>query len=240
MTPRAYWTDTRAPRYAILFAAPLFVIYEASSFLMGSDQVGGVRNGADVLLRTLLAALGGPRGLALFTVLIAGAGLVLVWRDRRQHPAPLARGAFAAMLGESALWALLLGGATAVITAVLLDPLLVQAGPIQSLSVPQRIVLSAGAGLYEELVFRVMLVGGMAGGGLMLGWSRPTAVIVAILGSALIFSGFHYVGPYGDPFQLASFTFRAVAGILLSGLYVARGFGIAAWSHAIYDVMVLV
>jgi hypothetical protein len=40
----------------------------------------------------------------------------------------------------------------------------------------------------------------------------------------------------GDTLTLASFTFRAIAGLLLSGLYVARGFGIAAWSHALYDV----
>ena len=35
---------------------------------------------------------------------------------------------------------------------------------------------------------------------------------------------------------MPAFTFRAVAGLLLSGLYVARGFGIAAWTHALYDV----
>jgi hypothetical protein len=40
----------------------------------------------------------------------------------------------------------------------------------------------------------------------------------------------------GDAFTVPSFTFRAIAGLLLSGLYVARGFGIAAWSHALYDV----
>jgi len=57
-----------------------------------------------------------------------------------------------------------------------------------------------------------------------------------VLGSAVIFSGFHYVGPFGDTLTVASFTFRAVAGLVLSGLYVARGFGIVAWSHALYDL----
>ena len=54
--------------------------------------------------------------------------------------------------------------------------------------------------------------------------------------SALIFSAFHYIGPLGDAFTLPSFTFRAIAGLLLSGLYAGRGFGIAAWTHALYDV----
>jgi len=44
------------------------------------------------------------------------------------------------------------------------------------------------------------------------------------------------VGPFGDTLTVASFTFRAVAGLVLSGLYVARGFGIVAWSHALYDL----
>ena len=72
--------------------------------------------------------------------------------------------------------------------------------------------------------------------GLRLGWRRPVAVGAAVVLSALIFSGFHYIGPYGDAFTTPSFTFRAIAGLLLSGLYVTRGFGIAAWTHALYDV----
>jgi hypothetical protein len=97
-------------------------------------------------------------------------------------------------------------------------------------------MVSLGAGIYEELLFRVLLVSGMVALGLRLGWRRPVAVGVAVLGSAVIFSGFHYVGPFGDTLTVASFTFRAVAGLVLSGLYVARGFGIVAWSHALYDL----
>ena len=57
---------------------------------------------------------------------------------------------------------------------------------------------------------------------------------------ALIFSAFHYIGPYGEPLELGSFTFRTVAGFLFSGLYVLRGFGITAWTHALYDVFLAV
>ena len=65
------------------------------------------------------------------------------------------------------------------------------------------------------------------------------AIVFAVVASALIFSGFHYIGPLGDQWTLPSFTFRAVAGLLLSGLYVSRGFGIVAWTHALYDIYVL-
>ena len=66
----------------------------------------------------------------------------------------------------------------------------------------------------------------------------PMGVMATIVG-AVIFSAFHYVGPFGDPFQLDSFIFRAVAGLLFSALYLLRGFGIAAWSHALYDVILM-
>jgi uncharacterized protein len=57
--------------------------------------------------------------------------------------------------------------------------------------------------------------------------------------AALVFSAFHYVGPYGDPLRLGSFTFRFLAGLALSGLYVLRGFGVTAWTHALYNVFLL-
>ncbi|MGH7638825.1 MAG: type II CAAX prenyl endopeptidase Rce1 family protein, partial [Gemmatimonadaceae bacterium] len=63
--------------------------------------------------------------------------------------------------------------------------------------------------------------------------------VAAVVG-ALVFSAFHYVGEYGEPLQLASFTFRAIAGLVFSGLYLVRGFGITAWTHALYDVYVMV
>jgi hypothetical protein len=62
------------------------------------------------------------------------------------------------------------------------------------------------------------------------------AGLFAVGVGALIFSAFHYIGPYGDRLTLGSFAFRTVAGILFSSLYLLRGFGITAWTHALYDV----
>ncbi|RLB78811.1 MAG: CPBP family intramembrane metalloprotease, partial [Deltaproteobacteria bacterium] len=53
-----------------------------------------------------------------------------------------------------------------------------------------------------------------------------------------LFSLVHYIGTYGDAFTLASFTFRFLFGLALNVLFIVRGFGIAAWTHALYDVMV--
>ena len=101
-------------------------------------------------------------------------------------------------------------------------------------------MLSLGAGLYEERFFRVLLVSGLATAArVVLGLGRrPSGVIATIIG-ALVFSAFHYVGPYGDKLEVASFTFRAISGVVFSALYLTRGFGITAWTHALYDAFLL-
>lgn len=242
MTLGSYLTVSRAPRYSVLFAFPLLALYEVLAFGLSQSTLRGVRNGADVLLKTVFVAFGGARGLAVFTVLLVGLGVWLVVRDRRRHPGPMRVPIFAAMLAESVAWAVVLGGLVSWLTGLLLHPPLAQVagGDPAALSLEAQLVVSLGAGLYEELLFRVLLVGGLAAGGLALGWKRPVAIGVAVVLSAVIFSAFHYVGPLGDTWSIDSFTFRAVAGLVLSGLYVARGFGIVAWSHALYDVLVSV
>ena len=112
--------------------------------------------------------------------------------------------------------------------------------PLARMPWPTRLMLSLGAGLYEELFFRVVLVSGLATGArVLLGLSRRAAGVVAAVVGALVFSAFHYIGPYGDPLQLQSFVFRALSGLAFSGLYLLRGFGITAWTHALYDAFLL-
>lgn len=234
----SYFDDSRAPRYTILFAVPLLLLYEALALLL-QDAAGGVRNGADVLLKSLFLTFGGARGLLVFNLVLIAAGGWLVVRDWRRHPAPLRPRVFGGMLLESAGLALLVGVVVGGATNLLLRHLAMGAGT--DFDLPTALMISLGAGIYEELLFRVLLVGSLAAiGTRMLGWSaRQSGITAAVLG-AILFSAFHYVGPYGDPLELGSFTFRALAGLVFSGLYLVRGFGIAAWTHALYDVYVMV
>ena len=64
-------------------------------------------------------------------------------------------------------------------------------------------------------------------------------MIMAFFFAVMIFSAVHYIGVYGDPFTLASFSFRFLFGLILNGIFLWRGFGVAAWTHALYDVMVV-
>ena len=149
---------------------------------------------------------------------------------------------FLAMAAESAAYAGVFGAVTGMLTALLLGGLVrLAAGPAGALDLPTQLMVSLGAGIYEELLFRVLVVGTLAWlAKRVFGWGPVAAGLFATILGALVFSLFHYIGPYGDAFRLSSFAFRAIAGVLFSGLYLTRGFGITAWTHALYDVLVTI
>jgi hypothetical protein len=242
-----YWRASRAPRHSLLFALPLLALYEVLALALSGSELGEVRNGADVLLKSVFIALGGRYGVGAFSVVLVAAGAFFVVRDRRAN-GPIQASVFPRMLLESALYAVLLGGVASALTTLLLHgrlSIIAPSGPppdaMASFALPTQLMISLGAGIYEELVFRVLLVTGLAALARGLFRLHPGAagVFAAVVG-ALIFSLFHYIGPYGDDLTLGSFTFRAIAGLLFSGLYLLRGFGITAWSHALYDVLLSV
>lgn len=108
MTLRQYLHDSRAPRYTILFAVPLLLAYEMLALAL-TDSAGGVRNGADVMLKWLFVMIGGSRGLLIFNLLLLGIGAALVVRDWRRHRGALSPRVFGLMFVESAVLALLVG-----------------------------------------------------------------------------------------------------------------------------------
>jgi hypothetical protein len=241
----SYFAVSRAHRYSILFALPLLLGYEALAAALAQPGKGEIRNGADAMLRGAFTAIAGPYGSAIFMAVIIVVGLVLVIRDRRasgDHMRPII---FVGMLAESIVLAGLFGLVIGVTTAKLLGSMhaLSIAGTGQSIAKmgwTTRLMLSLGAGLYEELFFRVLLVTGIAAGArMLLGLGRRGSGIIAAVLGAFIFSAFHYIGPYGDPLKLQSFVFRMLSGLAFSGLYLVRGFGITAWTHALYDAFLL-
>lgn len=236
---RAYWDESRSHRYSLLFALPLLLAYELLEAVAPMRVQGGVvRNGADVMLTGLFTSLFGVRGPLVFMGVVIGGALVLVWRDRRGAMRPRY---FALMLAESALLAFLFGIVVGMATVQLLGSLRALsagAGALGGTSL-ERLTLSLGAGLYEELLFRVVLVALISNGLRLIGFSKLVAGAFAVVAGALLFSAFHYVGPLGEPLRLDSFVFRAIAGLAFSALYLTRGFGITAWTHALYDVAVL-
>lgn len=228
-----YFSRRVDPWTSLVLTTPVFLVYHVG--LLFTDA----RNGVDFVSGPMRALARASLLLYLGLTLAVAAGIVVAGvslRGRGElHPRALVP-----LLVESTLWAFVLsvsvGYVTTHLVAATLAPMQVglrSVGPIDAL------VLSAGAGFHEELVFRVGL---FAGGAFLLtrvAKLRPLlAFLIAALVSSLVFSAVHYVGPFGDAFLLVSFTFRALFGLSLAGLYKARGFAVAVYTHAVYDVFV--
>jgi len=224
-----------------LFALPLLLGYEALAAMLATPGKAELRNGADAMLRAAFTAVAGPYGTLIFMAAIILLGVGLVARDLKLSKAGLRGRVFLGMLAESVALAGLFGIVVGILTAKLMGSLqALSISPIQRTPWATRLMLSLGAGLYEELFFRVLLVGGLAAGArIILGFSKRLSGILAAVVGALIFSAFHYIGPYGDELHLQSFIFRALSGLAFSGLFLLRGFGITAWTHALYDAFLL-
>lgn len=227
MNWQQYHRLSRTGTYSFLAALPLLLLYEVSVLLVG----GRVRVGADVWIKQALAWVGAIGWAALGAVVLAIGGVIL-WRERRQGIELRAR-YFGWMVAESTIYAVVLAWLVAGTVGAIFA--MVPAGP--PFDVWTQLALSIGAGLYEELVFRVLLVGGLYAGLRYLMPQGVWAYVVAAVVGALCFSAVHYLGVLGDPFTLPSFTFRFLFGLALNVVFLVRGFGVAAWTHALYDVL---
>jgi membrane protease YdiL (CAAX protease family) len=95
-----------------------------------------------------------------------------------------------------------------------------------------------GAGVYEEIVFRFGLFGGMLLLLRLLFFPRFLAIPLAAVASALLFALAHHVGPWGEPWRRDYFLFRTAAGLYFTALYLFRGLGVAVGAHAAYDLLI--
>lgn len=114
--------------------------------------------------------------------------------------------------------------------------------PAQSLLA--NIVTGIGAGIYEELVFRLILICLLM---LLfqdvLRLTHKKSIVFSVLISAALFSAHHHIDLLNgqpnatDPFNLIRFAFRTIAGIYFAVLFAIRGFGITAGTHAFYNII---
>lgn len=241
-----YWNQAREPLACLVFLIPLLALYELGVFWFGGDQPLAIRNGADYWLRSGLASL----GIEAFLLPVLIIGGLLGWHRYGGYRWRLSRETLVGMFAESLILAVCL-----LFVAQLQDmafqcwlpgefsirgpdpgerPLLAIAPDFGS-----RMVSYVGAGVYEEVLFRLLLlpvcftllrtVFRMPGN-----WAAALAVFL----TSLTFSVAHYIGCSGEAFSVFSFTFRTTAGCFFATVFLLRGFGITVGCHAFYDLMV--
>jgi hypothetical protein len=219
---------------SLVLVFPLYLVYQ-----VGVLFTLPMLNGADFLTDFLVRNLGLSRGADLaYTVAVAVAFViaVAVLRRRQRFDPKL----IVPVLVESAIYALTMGSLIVFVMTKLLHVSPRLAGGIAGQGLGTRFVMSLGAGVWEETVFRL---GIMTGAAVLLervlGMGRWVAVALALVASSLLFSAMHHIPPYGDPLQLGVFIFRVLAGCFFGLIYWFRGFAIAVYTHALYDIYVL-
>jgi membrane protease YdiL (CAAX protease family) len=232
--PSNYWQQSRRPLTSLVFVLPLLIIYEGGVLALGPDAI---HNGVEQWLRWLLSRIGFGQYLLLPVLTIA---LLLGWHHMTGEPWKVRARVVYGMLLESIVWAFVL-----VVLARIYLSLAASAGsvlaqvPVAEVSVTStaaKIIGFCGAGLYEELLFRLMLLPAVMWMVLPLVKQRAWSALIAVVSTSIVFSAAHYVGP--EAFRWSSFIYRTLAGGYFAVLFVTRGFGIAAGSHAIYDLFV--
>ena len=220
------WTD-------LALTLPIFLGYHIGVVLLE------VRNAADVVTAELVRLA--EHDLTAYWGITGGIGAAIVavfWLLGRGEAFELKR--FALVATEGVLYAILMRVAAGYVIGTL--PLGLPAmGPPAMGSRWAGVVMSLGAGFYEEVAFRVGLfgLGALAIRAFFGGILKLTTMLLWAVVAAALFSGWHYVGPLADRFEMRSFVFRLVCGLVFTGIYVFRGFAPAVWTHALYDIWVL-
>jgi hypothetical protein len=228
---RGYVHESELPLTSLLFLLPLMVIYELGTrYFTTAAQAGYEQQIIAFTMMQRFFRLLGVHGQHLPAIAVCT--ILLSWhlarRERWQINLPTLLG----MTLESTLLALPL---------IAIGRELARYVPLTTAHVSRQdtIIMSFGAGVYEELVFRLTLFTllSLLFRDILKLRSAWLNLVIVLIG-ALAFSGYHYLSPL-ESFQWRSFAFRTVAGAYFGCVFLLRGFGITAASHAAYDILIL-
>jgi membrane protease YdiL (CAAX protease family) len=222
---------------SLVLVFPLLLAYAIGVLFTGRV------NGADVGTRVLYTLCGGRT--AYLLVYAAVALLFLLWIRRGDRWGTLRLGIVAPVVLEAAIYAFTLG---ALITLVLDLAALPFGGAAIGAQVPagERLlglgidgtsaIAALGAGVHEELVFRLGLMVGLVA--LLRGLDHRFALVLALVASSLVFAAAHHLGAHGEPFTTYAFLFRTLAGAAFGAIFWFRSLAHAVYAHVLYDLVV--
>jgi hypothetical protein len=234
-----YFKKTSSHFFGLLIILLLLLIYEGSSAKLYADQQVQIRNSAEVIIQRFLWFIGVRNNIFLWAVYL----LVLVWAfwlAKKQQRLDFKFVYIPYSIFESTFYALSLGLIAGQLTERTNSILTIAWQNQQQIAdVGARATSALGAGIYEELLFRFILIS------LLLlifeklvGASKMVQTIFAVLISALMFSGFHYLGGR-EVLTLESFAYRFYAGVILGVLFIVRGIGVTSYTHSIYNLLLV-
>jgi hypothetical protein len=212
---------------SLLFIFPLYLAYEIGVMFSATSM-----NGVDFITRWVWLLLGQDR--MRYLLVHAGLGVVFVvvlLYLRRKHSFSMRL--WVPVILESLIYALTLG----TVINLAMDKLL---GFAVTDQLGSAIIISLGAGVHEELVFRLAILGGSVVILMRLGMRQWLAFLIMLFAQAVLFSAAHHVGPTGDAWALDVFTYRTLAGLAFGLIFYFRSLAHAVYAHAMYDVFVFI
>jgi hypothetical protein len=226
-----YYHRTQQPLHCLVFLAPALILFELG--VLWRDTVDPANRLPELvagqIIEQFIELLGASGSYFPGLLLVA---ILLAWHLATRHNWRIDLPTLAGMLGESVVWAVPLYAFNTV-----LQQARAHGATTQWID---NVILSIGAGIYEELVFRLIVITLLS---LILvdvlNLNRNASVIIVLFASATLFAAHHHE-PFGtEPFDIVRFLFRTGSGLYLAGIFVFRGFGIAAGAHAVYDIVVV-
>jgi hypothetical protein len=234
-----YFKKTRSHFFGLLAIFLLLVIYEFSSAQIYADQQVQIRNSAEVLIQRFLWFMGIRSNLFLWAIYIL-AVVWAFWLAKKQNLLDFKFVYFPYSIFESTLYALSLGMIAGKLTERTNS--ITMAAPqnqAPTADLGAKATSALGAGIYEELLFRLILISlFLLIFEKLIGGKKSVHTVIAVFLSAVLFSGFHYLGGR-EAMTMDSFAYRFYAGVILGVLFIGRGIGVASYTHAIYNLLLI-
>jgi|TARA_Y100000780_G_C13592027_1_gene381070 predicted Abi (CAAX) family protease len=223
-----YFRKSSSPLYSFIITLPIFLIYELGIFWMRNIEFNYIQNGADVLIEQIILKLGFDVIYVSSIIFLFILLIIIYYQKRHFNSLSISRPYLGVMFLESMVYASIL--------FFLMGNLYLMDASTNDIYC--NMILSLGAGIYEELIFRVLLIYiSYQSIKFLFRLGKFSANFYAVIFSAILFSLFHFIG--AESFNQEAFAVRFIAGIFLGSLYVQRGFGITAIAHSFYDIFVI-
>ncbi len=225
-----YWVSTHAPLNCLIFILPFLIAYEIGVTFWGTDLL------APIQLKQFLGHFGASASHLSALLVVA---VLMAWQVLAKRKWQIESSTVLLMFGESLVLSLpllglgIIGGRLSQSAALAQAPL----GATSGSPLVQALLSAVGAGIYEEFIFRLVLMN-LVGLVLldMLELKEDLGQVFAMAASAVMFALYHPLAR--SPWQWTWFIYFFVAGCYLALIFMGRGFGVAVGTHIFFNLIV--